>query len=406
MRRTLFVLATLAIGCGDKDPAKPDGKIQPDTPISQCQPISAVGAFYRRAPNPRLIAGTHTYTDGQVDVGISDPDLRWDEASQLWHVYFHAPHAMNFGSPITGMIRHATSPDLLTWTIDETPSLVAASDVDAWDHGNTETPSVIFDAANQRYLLYYSGSNGNLPGYSFPGYSIGVATSTDGKTFTRLPAADSPHGKDGLVLTGADVFPGTSGAIVADPEIAYVGGVYHLWFSSFNCGGTNCQQVLAFGISHATSTDGIHWMTKEAPVRTLLRASIDPKSGGQQPSVIYDELHCRWEMWLTSDAAGDTDAQPVMFNNSAGVWHAISNDGVSWDASFTGMRDLAWRSTEAGEHLGLLTGADVAAKSTGRYMLYSGFDDQNVPSGFYLPSRPTGAQPGVMTMNLATRDAP
>jgi len=68
-------------------------------------------------------------------------------------------------------------------------------------------------------------------------------------------------------------------------------------------------------------------------------------------------------------------------------------------------RDLAWLASASGEHLGLLTGADVEAKSTARYMLYVGFDDQNVPSGFVLPTR-TGTTPGVMALDLAARDAP
>ena len=69
------------------------------------------------------------------------------------------------------------------------------------------------------------------------------------------------------------------------------------------------------------------------------------------------------------------------------------------------MRDLTWDSTASGEHLGLLTGADVAQKGTGRYMIYVGFDDQNVPMDSYLPTASSFVA-GVMTLNLATRDAP
>jgi len=222
-----------------------------------------------------------------------------------------------------------------------------------------------------------------------------------------VPAAESPHGKDGLVLTGADVYPGSVGAIVADPDVTYVAGTYHLWFSSFACTGTNCATITNYGIGHATSSDGVHWTVREAPVRSLLRASADTKTGGAQPSVIYDDVHCRWELWMTSDAPGDTTAQPIVFNNTAGVWHAISNDGASWSVNFNGTRDQAWMPSAAGEHLGLLTGTEVAAKSTARYMLYVGFDDQNVPSGFYLPDRSVqGYEPGVMVLDLATRDAP
>ena len=113
---------------------------------------------------------------------------------------------------------------------------------------------------------------------------------------------------------------------------------------------------------------------------------------------------------ITSDAIGqpgqrvfylqgwrETDIQPVVFNNMAGVWRATSTDGVSWSVNFNGTRDLKWNNLapDAGEHLGLLTGTDVAMKLTGRYM----------PSGFLLPNH-SGTQAGVMTLNLATRDAP
>ena len=53
------------------------------------------------------------------------------------------------------MVRHAASADLATWTIDDAPSLVASSDTAAWDHTNTETPSVVYNPdapADRRYL--------------------------------------------------------------------------------------------------------------------------------------------------------------------------------------------------------------------------------------------------------------
>ena len=52
--------------------------------------------------------------------------------------------------------------------------------------------------------------------------------------------------------------------------------------------------------------------------------------------------------------------------------------------------------------------ADVAAKGTGRYMMYGAFDNVDVPSGFFLPDRSAspGYESGVMTLDLATRDAP
>jgi hypothetical protein len=404
MRRV--VVALWLLGCGGSGGKMPDAPVVPDTSGSGCQPIGVTGEFLRRATNPRLVAGTHPYMDGMVDVGLSDPDLHWD--GSRWQLYFHAPHAASFNGATTSMVRHATSTDAQAWAIDELPSLVAAGDGSAWDHTNAETPTVVENPAaapDRRFVMLYSGANGALAGYPFPGYSIGLAFSADGTTFTRLPASESPHALEGLVLTARDVYQ-TDG-VVADPELVLVAGTYHLWFSSFSCDGVNCERPRAYGVSHATSTDAIHWSVVEAPVRSLLRASATLTSGGGQPSVIYDPVHCRWELWQTADQAGETDAQPVVFNNMAGVWHATSRDGTTWSLSYGGTRDLTWMQSAPGEHLGLLTGTDVAVKGGGRYMLYGAFDDQNVPAGFFLPDRSQqGYETGVMTLDLATRDAP
>jgi hypothetical protein len=110
-------------------------------------------------------------------------------------------------------------------------------------------------------------------------------------------------------------------------------------------------------------------------------------------------------MWLTADAAGAIAAQPVVFNNMAGVWHATSPDGAAWTVDYAGTRDLAWSASAPGEPLGLLTGADVAIGSDGgRVMAYVGFDDVGVPAGYFLPEQGSpGFGSGVMALDLARR---
>lgn len=329
-----------------------------DAPL--CQPQSAVGAFYRRQPNPRLIAGAHEFADGNVDTEIQDPDLLWDGST--WHLYYSAPHG-TFASPGAGtIIRHATSPDLATWTLQDAPAVGAGSQ-----------PTVARDASGQFVMVYSDGG----------GFSI--ATSADGSTFTATP---------GSVLTAATVYPGPQNATIADPELAIVGGTYHLWFSS--------DQPNAHGIAHATSTNGMQWTVEAAPVQSLLRMTSQPTSGGGQPTVIYDESHCRWEMWLSNDLQSDNTG-PIM-GATAGYWHATSTNATSWSITYSQMRDVVIDSTQNGEHLGLRAGADVASKTGGRYMLYTGFDNMNVPNGSTLPTA-SGTTSGVTTLNLATRDA-
>lgn len=413
----LWLLLPVVAACGGSDSNTPG----PDAPIDSentCQAQGATGQFIRRAGNPRLLPG-HTFGDGKIDISISDPDVHWDDASSTWQLYYATSHAMTFGdTDRVQLIRHATSPDRMTWSVADAPALTAATDATAWDHINTETPTVVFNPdapADRRYLMLYSGASGGFPhaGYAFADYAIGAAFSADGITFTRVPAAESPHGQDGLVLTGTDIYSGAVGAIVADPEVVLVNGVYHLFFSSFACSGADCASVDEYGIAHATSADGIHWtpIPSESPIRSLLRASSNLTTGGAQPSVIFDALHCKWEMWLTSDATNGTvndhDNQPVVFNNTAGMWHADSTDGTNWHVNYAFARDVSWNATEAGEHLGMLTGTDVAAKGGGRLMVYVGFDDQNVPAGFALPDRSMqGFRAGVMALNVATRDLP
>jgi len=403
MRRLAWILFIAA--CGDDG-----GNVVQDAPpqeidaaVQTCQPQGAIGAFYRRNPNPRIIAGSHTFTDGQLDTAIADPNLLWDGTT--WHLYYQSPHGATFNPPGPMVIRHATSPDLTTWTFQDAPAFTVSAS--GWDSTHTETPTVAYDpnaAADRRYILMYSGANQTFPhaGYAFSDYAIGVAFSADGTTFTR------PSTNGGKVLDASQVYSASTDGVVADPELVIVNGTYHLWFSSFGCSGTNCATVDRYGIAHATSTDAITWTIEAAPVMTLLATSSMLTTGYSQPSVIYDELHCRWEIWMadqTKTGTGGTDTQPVNFNNMAGVLRATSTNGTSWTKDT--MRDLTWDASADGEAMGLLTGADVAQKGTGRYMVYVGFDDQNVPANSYLPTRtdPFFAA-GVMTLNLATRDAP
>ena len=319
---------------------------------SQCLPQGAVGQFNRRSPNPRLIAGGHAFTDNGVDTALADPDLLWDGTT--WHLYFSSPHGQ-FGSTGNPLIRHATSTDLTTWTFQDMPTV---------DPG--AQPTVALDA-NHRFVMLYNSPAG-----------IAIATSTDGATFTPT----------GGILTAPDAT-----LSLRDPELVIVGDTFHVWV------GAGSAEIR--GIAHATSKDLTSWQFDPIPVPTLQRASADLKSGGGQPSVIYDEPHCRWEMWLSNDQPGDTTG--TITGATAGYWHATSVNATSWSISYQQTRDVVWSSTENGEHLGMRSGADVASKNGGRYMLYTGFDNQNVPTNSTLPVT-GGTTSGVQTLNLASRD--
>lgn len=382
LRCQLAFLCSIAACGGDDGSAVQDAPTDsPDAPPSSCQPLGATGAFYRRTPNPRVVAGDHTFSDNKVDTRLSNPDLVWDAGASTWHLYYDSPHG-DFGAATGSLIRHATSPDLVTWTFGNTPALEPSGS--GWDQAGVFEPSVTINPAapaSQRFTMAYSAAG-----------AIGVAISADGATFTRV-------GTDGQVLTRSDVYPGSTAGSLGDPEIVAANGTYHLWFASTAM--TNATAT-AHGIAHATSSDAITWTPGEAPVHSLLKSAADANSGYDAASAVYDDVHCRWEMWL-SDPAG-TSGQTVQLDNASGVFHATSSNAMTWTADFQN-HDVAWDGTKDGEAHGMMAGADVALKATARYMLYPAFDDANVPSGSTLPTS-SGTVTSVMTLNLAARDAP
>lgn len=410
--RVSLVLSLVTVGCGGDDGATPvpdAGPSTPDAPPSACQPQGAIGQLIRRAGNPQMIAGGEPSGEGEIDLSIEDPDLHWD--GEQWVAYWATTHASSATSADgVRLIRRATSPDRTTWTLDDEPALIQHTAAEGWESFAFGAPTVAFNpdaAPDRRYLLLYAAASAAFhpTHHAVPAYRIGAAFSADGKTFTRVPAAESPHGADGLVLSPAQIVAATSDGVITDPELVVVDGVYHLYFSSFSCTGASCEVPESRGVAHATSSDGVHWTVHEAPIRSLLRTS-ERTSGGEQPSVIYDPVRCKWELWLRHDTAEEVASQPIDLGNMAGLYHADSTDGRSWSINYAFARAFAWDATKPGERLGMRGGADVALRGNGRLLLYVGFDDEDVPDGFELPTRGGGAQPAVMTLNIATRDLP
>jgi hypothetical protein len=83
----------------------------------------------------------------------------------------------------------------------------------------------------------------------------------------------------GLVLLGRDAFPGASGVadgLVADPELVVDpdGKTLHLFMSSEAI--DNKGAPILYGVSHATSHDGVHWSASPAnPVCPNAKPTFD-----------------------------------------------------------------------------------------------------------------------------------
>lgn len=274
--------------------------------------------------NPIATAG-YQQPDGRYELSIGDPDVQYDPTSGRWLAWWSTGLAAKFADTPQLGIKFASSADGVAWTVQPALAIEGSTSASDWDGSKLETPSVLIVPSNppsMRYLLYYSGApvaTKMVNGSPVTWYEIGLATLADGTSFTRLPASQSPYGKAGLVLEGADAFPGMPGVtdgIAADPEIASDGATLHLFFSSMPVDASGTP--LAFGISHATSTDGIHWVPAAAN-------PIAATNGSKGPSVVHD-ADGTWEMFYQDDSSLDLAQVPSTFNPQLGIWRATSPD--------------------------------------------------------------------------------
>jgi len=403
----LFALAATACGdkasppshtdstadAGDTDDATADPDADdttPDTPTPD--PCGTPGDTFTRCPlNPVYKAGK-AHTDGRLELFVADPSVLFDADDGLWKAWWQSPLETDYSNPDPKTaILYAESPDGVAWTVQDAPVLAAGRDPADWDYDRLETPSVIKVPSNppdRRYVMFYAGGNFAAVQTPFPGYpwyQVGLAFSADGRAFQRLPAAESPYADqttpfdniEGLVFYGRDAFPGQPGVhdgLVADPEVILVDGTWHLYASSFAVDAA--YTPLAFGVSHATSTDGVHWTA----------SSHNPVlSGAQQPSVVRDPASGRFELFFNGDSDADKAAAPSAFNVSLHVSLATSADGDNFTVADP-THVLAWNPDLAYERYGWLTGADVVLRDDGYWLFYTGFSDDNPPENFYIPA--------------------
>ena len=106
--------------------------------------------------------------------------------------------------------------------------------------------------------LYYGGADatGACPGIASSHWRVGLARSTDGVSFTRVPGTET----GGAILdVGA---PGAFDSQLAyRPFVLHDGSVYRMWYNGstkpFNCPTGTLSDDRRIG--YAESTDGVHW---------------------------------------------------------------------------------------------------------------------------------------------------
>ncbi|GMR08190.1 MAG: hypothetical protein BMS9Abin26_1195 [Gammaproteobacteria bacterium] len=399
----LVILAVTGSGCSSESAAQAD--------------VPSARSWQRSIANPLIIP---RLTRMSQDFGPADPTVLYDETDRKWKVWFSSTLKDRSSGKETMSIKYADSSDGVHWSEPRITFQVSA-DPGAWDHTHTETPAVIRNpdpgAPNgQKFMLWYSGANTRLTARqsrpnTFPYYQIGLAYSADGKSFTRhRPGLDN---QPGLVLVAnASIFgkqlPGRFGdGLLADPEVLFHDGRFHMWFSSYAesvpvPASVNGRSPLAFGISHASSLDGVTWVTgHDNPLRSLSKPGEIP--AGQQPSVLFNPSSRQFEMWFSNDTDQEKAGIPCSFNMVSGFWHAVSDDGIQWRPNYS-RRDLHYSSKRPYESLGFLTGVEVVLIDGIYNLFYSGWGTAKIPGKdlYWCPDHKGKLIPAVLTLNRAT----
>jgi len=177
------------------------------------------------------------------------------------------------------------------------------------------------------YKLYYGGADtfGNCPGINSAHWRIGLAESTDGLNWTRVPGTET----GGSILDN-----GTAGNfdsyLTYRPFVLKDGAIYRMWYNGstkpFNCGPNGLPGVLADNrrIGYAESPDGVHWT----------RFYDGPGQGGSVlplgPAGSIDAQQVGY-VWVLKDGA-----EYKMFysaNDAQNFWRvalAVSTDARTW----------------------------------------------------------------------------
>jgi predicted GH43/DUF377 family glycosyl hydrolase len=196
---------------------------------------------------------------------------------------------------------------------------------DAFDEAANFTVTAFRDGDVVR--LYYGGSVPPLPGDPCPlinntQWRIGLATSTDGVTFTRVVGDEA---------LGAIVENGPPGAfdsrLTYRPFVLKDGATYRMWFNgsdhAFNC--PPGELALNRRIGYAESTDGVHWTKAPydgpGPGGSVLPLGLPGAIDAQQVGYV----------WVIKDGA-----EYKMYysaNDASNTWRvalAVSADARSW----------------------------------------------------------------------------
>jgi hypothetical protein len=191
----------------------------------------------------------------------------------------------------------------------------------AFDERGTFTVRAFPDGA--KIKLYYGGADtsGTCAGINDAHWRIGLAESTDGIAFTRVPGTET----GGAVLDNGA--PGSFDEhLTYRPFVLHDGGLYRMWYNGsskpFNCPAGTLADNRRIG--YAESTDGVHWTRRydgSGPGGSVLPLGAATAIDSQQVGYV----------WVLKDGAGYRMYYSA--NDSGNYWRvglAVSSDARTW----------------------------------------------------------------------------
>lgn len=227
-----------------------------------------------------------------------------------------------------------------TWTkYQQNPILSPGPDI--WDKLHISSPTILY--SNNSYRMWYQGYNGNK-------WSIGLAESTDGKSWykTLTTPVLVPFNEETLVETD-----------IVEPTVIK-NDIYRIWFNSFNKNSND------YKIRYATSIDGISWQKFTNPV--VIGEKEWENKGVANPSVIFKDG--KYYMWYIGWG----------YNSPWQVGLAESADGISWSKYSNNPLVLP--------SLGHVSAPDVTYANGKYHMFYH--TGQNIPTEIYYVTSTNG----------------
>jgi predicted GH43/DUF377 family glycosyl hydrolase len=269
------------------------------------------------------------------------------------------------GSTFQTKIMSTTSSDGISWS-GPSPALNPSGTNSNFDFSNLNSPDLLEDPGSASpYKLYYSGNtidaNGNFH------TRIGVATSSDGKSFGKVTGSQT----GGSVLdvgTAGSAFDGrqASGLSVVAPAGASPKFVGFYWGTR----GSDFKPRLGL----ATSTDGSAWtkVSVSAPNGGALFGLGNPAAfdngGERDPSVLYDSG--TYDLYLTGISSGGT--RTIGLASTPEIGATKQPDNTAWSARAQAL------GTGSGWDAGGVSHPSVIKDGSTYVLYYTGADSSGV----------------------------